>query len=165
MKTTINTSVTNILETIISDYIQASILPPVGNIKYHDFIATTLPTTDVPHKSTPSIAHLCSLDDKRLAEATALLPAHTCTNAICYAPNSSMPWHTNSDLEGERTYYIYSKKRSIFRYKSVHNGLIYNDEDNIGWTARTFKINKHAPLWHTIWSEGYRFAFGFNSYN
>lgn len=165
MKITVNSAVTEILHTIISDYVQTSTLPPIGNVKYHDFIATALPSADVPHKSTSSIAHLCSLDDRRLAEATALLGAHTCTNAICYAPYSNMPWHTNSNLEGMRTYYIYSKKRSIFRYRSVENGLVYNDEDDIGWTARTFKIDKNVPLWHTVWSEGYRFAFGFNSHN
>lgn len=165
MKTIVNTEVTSILQTIISEYIQTYTLPESGNIRYHDFIAAAIPTIDVPHKRVYNIDHLCKLTDDRLLSATNLLSAYTCTNAICYAPYSSMPWHTNSDLEGIRTYYIYSKKRSIFRYRNVENGLIYNDEDNSGWTARTFKINKQEPLWHSIWSEGYRFAFGFNSHN
>jgi hypothetical protein len=165
MKTTVKPEVTNILQQIVSEYIQLHTLPKPGAIKYHDFITMTIPERDIPHKRVDNIHHLCSITDSRLATATAILGAHTCTNAICYAPYSSMPWHTNSDLEGTRTYYIYSKKRSVFRYKNIENGLIYNDEDEYGWTARTFKINKQTPLWHTVWSEGYRFAFGFNSYN
>ncbi len=165
MKTTVNTAVTAILEQLISEYLQSNTLPISGNVKYHDFIATTIPANDVPHRSDNSIRHICLLSDARLTAATDLLGANSCTNAICYAPYSCMPWHTNSDLEGTRTYYVYSKRRSIFRYKNTDTGLIHNDEDNIGWTARSFKIDKQQPLWHAIWSEGYRFAFGFNSYN
>jgi hypothetical protein len=165
MKTIVNTDVTNILEQLISEYVQLHTLPTPGNIKYHDFIATQIPTKDVPHKAVDNIHHICTLTDTRLSTVTSLLNANSCTNAICYAPYSSMSWHTNSDTEGTRTYYIYSKRRSVFRYKNPITGLVHNDEDNIGWTARSFTIDKQKPLWHTIWSEGYRFAFGFNSHN
>jgi len=84
-----------------------------------------------------------------------------CTNHIVYPPMSIMKWHTNSNNPGLRTYYTYGVKESIFRYIDK-NGNIIDDYDNKGWTVRRFKVDQENLLWHTIWSEGTRFAFGFN---
>ena len=86
-----------------------------------------------------------------------------CTNAMFYAPNSCMGWHTNSDTPGIRTYYTYTEGEAIFRYKDPITGDICNDFDNVGWTCRSFTIDPNRPLWHTVWSEKLRFAFGFNN--
>ena len=85
-----------------------------------------------------------------------------CTNYIAYPPNTIMAWHTNSDTPGVRTYYIYTERPGIFRYID-ESGDTVDDYDNVGWTARSFKINPEKPLWHTVWSQGLRFAFGFNT--
>jgi len=84
------------------------------------------------------------------------------TNSIVYPPNSVMKWHTNADNIGIRRYFVFTAKPGIFRYQCPISGKIIDDEDNIGWTGRQFVISKKNPLWHTIWSPGVRFSFGFN---
>lgn len=100
--------------------------------------------------------------DKFISAAGHLIGADRCSNAIIYPAMSIMDWHTNSDQPGIRTYYTYTEGRAVFRY--YLDGEYYEDEDNIGWTARQFVIDPEKPLWHTIWTEKHRYAFGFNTY-
>lgn len=85
------------------------------------------------------------------------------TNAIVYNPMSYMKWHTNSNNVGYRHYYTFTTKEAIFRWIDPTTGEIHDEIDNKGWTYRVFKISDKDLLWHTIWSEGVRFSFGFNS--
>lgn len=85
-------------------------------------------------------------------------------NAIWYFPKGMMDWHTNSNYPGLRTYYTYSEKESIFRWKD-YDGVLhtYYETPNV-WTKRTFEIPSDGRLfWHTIWSEGWRLSLGFNT--
>ena len=85
------------------------------------------------------------------------------TNSVFYPSLSMMPWHTNSDNKGVRTYYTYTNKEALFRWRHPQTKEIITETDNVGWTKRQFiVINKDPYLWHTVWSEGVRFAFGFN---
>ena len=93
-----------------------------------------------------------------------ILDAKECTNAVLYPPNSIMDWHTNRDSIGERIYYVYNLKRGVFKYVDPDTKEIVVDYDNPGWTCRRFKIEYDRPLWHSVWSEGKRFAFGFNTH-
>jgi len=99
---------------------------------------------------------------KLLAEVKDILGASSSTNAIMYYPKTAMKWHTNSNILGTRIYIVLNTKEGIFRYKDPFTGEIVDSYDNKGWTIRKFKISKDYKLWHTIWSEGRRFAFGFN---
>lgn len=89
-----------------------------------------------------------------------------CSNAVAYPPMSFMPWHTNSDSAGLRTYYSYSQKESLFMWVHPETKETHVETDNIGWTCRSFIVpsTKDLKLWHSVWSEGVRFAFGFNRY-
>lgn len=88
-----------------------------------------------------------------------------CSNAVAYPPMSFMPWHTNSDSVGLRTYYSYSQKESLFMWVHPETKEIHVETDNIGWTCRSFVVPSGGlKLWHSVWSEGVRFAFGFNRY-
>jgi hypothetical protein len=88
-----------------------------------------------------------------------------CSNAVAYPPMSFMPWHTNSDSVGLRTYYSYSQKQSLFMWVHPETQKTHVETDNIGWTCRSFVVPSGGlKLWHSVWSEGVRFAFGFNRY-
>lgn len=105
--------------------------------------------------------YIVDRQDKFISAAGHLIGADRCSNAIIYPAMSIMDWHTNTDMPGIRTYYTYTEGRAIFRY--YLDGEYHEDEDNIGWTARQFTIDPKAPLWHTIWTEKPRYAFGFNT--
>jgi len=102
--------------------------------------------------------------DVRIKEIQKLLSADKCTNAIMYPKNTIMDWHTNADIVGERAYIIYTKEPGIFRYRDPKTKEIIDDIDNVGFTGRIFPIGKTKEdlLWHTVWSPGKRFSFGFN---
>lgn len=98
-----------------------------------------------------------------LKHVRCLLNSAECTNAVMYPPYSIMDWHTNRNTIGERIYYVYNLKRGIFRYIDPETKEIVVDYDDEGWTCRRFRIEYYKPLWHSVWSEGRRFAFGFNT--
>jgi hypothetical protein len=125
------------------------------------FRSLELPDSEVLKDDKINTKQLLNKQNKLISAAGHLLGADSCTNAILYPPMSIMSWHTNSDMPGIRTYYTYTEGRAIFRY--YLDGKYYEDEDDIGWTARQFKIDPKAPLWHTIWTEKPRYAFGFNT--
>ena len=99
--------------------------------------------------------------DNLLDEVCSLLNVTGVTNSIVYPVNTLMKWHTNNDRVGRRTYYTFTLAESIFLYKDVDSGKIIEDLDDVGWTVRSFDIDKSKPLWHSVWSRGVRFSFGF----
>ena len=132
---------------------------------FEQFSQIKVPTSDIVAISSNNgnFIHLADTNkDSLLLKSAKQLGASSCTNAIVYGPMSVMSWHTNSNIPGERIYYTYSLKTSVFRYVDPNDGKIKDDYDNVGWTARKFLVDKNRLLWHTVWSEGIRFAFGFN---
>lgn len=101
--------------------------------------------------------------ESKLEECKKLLNAKQVTNRMYYPPNAMLPWHTNSNLEGVRTYYTFSMEGGIFRYKDIKTGELVSVQDDIGWNVNQFKIPKDDLFWHTIWAKGRRFSFGFLS--
>jgi hypothetical protein len=163
MKNNIDSTITDILSKIIKENRDKLKLVTKDTHSLEEFISLPLPKEEKTKASKPFI-QLCDIEtDSNIQQVIQLLGATRCTNAIIYPPNSIMEWHTNNDIEGMRTYYVYSQQKSIFRYIDPFTNEIINDYDNIGWTCRNFKIDKKAPLWHSVWSEGIRFSFGFNS--
>jgi hypothetical protein len=136
-------------------------LPPASNKDLAEFRSRLLPEKNVYKDVSSAMVHLPVPKNKLISAAGHLLGADQCTNAILYPAMSIMAWHTNADMPGIRTYYTYTEGRAIFRY--YLDGEYHEDEDNIGWTARQFIIDPKAPLWHTVWTEKPRYAFGFNT--
>lgn len=147
-------------------------LEPLGTTK-EQFLSYPVPTDNIemPENGKELGVDLMYSDDNGLSTWTTrrldfvTLDGYkpTITNALVYNPMSHMAWHTNSNVEGYRHYYTFSTKQSIFRWKCPITSEINNEVDSVGWTYRVFKITKEQLLWHTIWSEGIRFAFGFNT--
>lgn len=171
-KINISTEITNILETIVNE---TSFLRniPSPMLTREDFYRLKIPDYDqqkgifekrdgVDLLSNTYVRHR---DTRRyvalLKQVCNLLDYDRCTNAKIYPPMSVLNWHTNSDLPGIRTYYTYSEKEAIFRYRDPATGEIIDDYDNIGWTVRQFTITKDNLFWHAVWSDGPRYSFGF----
>ena len=104
-------------------------------------------------------------DQSFINEVIDQLGASYCTNTMYYSPGSFIDWHTNSDDPGIRTYILYTSKPGIFRYKDLNTGQIIDDLDYVGWTQRTFKVDKQNLLWHCVYSPAPRFSYGFNYVN
>jgi hypothetical protein len=101
-------------------------------------------------------------DGIKLVVCAKLIGARRCTNAVLYPEMSIMDWHTNSNDVGTRIYYTLTEGEAIFRYIDF-DGIEKEDHDNVGmWTVRSFPISDKNLLWHTIWTEKKRYAFGFN---
>jgi hypothetical protein len=163
MKNNVDTTITNILSKVIKENRDKLNLVSKDNHSLEEFISLP-PPKEEKNKASKFFIQLCDLEtDSNIQHVVQLLGATRCTNAIIYPPNSIMEWHTNSDNEGLRTYYVYTQRKSIFRYVDPTTNKIINDYDNIGWTCRSFRIDKKVPLWHCVWSEGIRFSFGFNT--
>ena len=118
-------------------------------------------SVDIPFIQDKGFIRVAEQNNKYLYAATKILNAEECTNAIMYPPRHMMRWHTNSDLPGTRTYYIYSERPGIFAY--LKNGEVCYDEDDQGWTVRQFEVKADEPFWHAVWSDGVRYAFGFKN--
>ena len=101
-------------------------------------------------------------DSDNIKQVIEHMNASYCTNTLYYSYGSSLNWHTNSDVPGMRTYILYTTKPGIFRYKDPETGEIVDDEDYVGWTQRTFKVDQEKLLWHCVYSPAPRFAYGFN---
>ena len=134
------------------------------------FLSQTLPSEDVVKGNGDGVVNdkvMLLHDDHPLFEGIVKSGGFDhCSNSIAYPPMSFMPWHTNSDAVGLRTYYSYSQKESLFMWVHPETKETHVEKDNIGWTCRNFIVpsNKDLNLWHSVWSEGVRFAFGFNRY-
>ena len=145
----------------------------INNIQFKQYVKSTeqqfysipLPKKEViKHSGNECLYHIIEPQTATiLRHCIKFLNADSCTNAVVYGPESVMEWHTNSDNIGYRTYYTYTIGKGIFRYKDPESEQLVNSYDNAGWTVRRFKIDDELPLWHTVWAEKLRFAFGFNS--
>jgi hypothetical protein len=125
-----------------------------------EFLSIPCPEEDVDRDHSSPKWTLEGFKHKYLLAAKGLLGAKMITNYILYPPNSVMHWHTNSDMEGTRVYYTHNDGDGIFKYIDS-DGNHQLDYDEKGWTCRTFQITKEDPLWHTIWTNSNRYAFGF----
>jgi hypothetical protein len=149
--------VIKLLKAIVKNH--SVLTTPYKKITKEEFLNVKLPTNDVENDFQIKW-NLSNYNRKYLIAAGSLLKAKRITNAIIYPPYSMMGWHTNSNYEGIRTYYTYTEDEAVFRYVDS-NGDMQLDYDNIGWTRRTFKIQKKNPLWHSIWAKSNRYSFGF----
>lgn len=129
---------------------------------YEMFSKWQIPSDDLEHAPSNSVF---TLGEGTVAApvktAKELLKASLVTNACVYNPMSGMFWHTNSNSVGDRLYYTFGLDRSVFKYRDPKTGEIKESWDSCGWTARRFTIQKDAPLWHSVWTSGRRFSFGF----
>ena len=74
-----------------------------------------------------------------------------------------MGWHTNHDFPGDRWYFVYNTEpdRSFFRYIDPDTGQMETAWEPAGWCLNHFVAgNYQSPLWHCIYTSGYRFSFG-----
>tara|TARA_R110001599_G_scaffold60338_6_gene167698 strand:+ start:972 stop:1478 length:507 start_codon:yes stop_codon:yes gene_type:complete len=131
-------------------------------ITYEMFSKWQIPSDDLttaPPNSTFTLGE--GTDAAPVRTAKELLKASDVTNACVYNPMSGMFWHTNSNLVGKRLYYTFGLDHSVFKYKDPQTGEEHESWDAVGWTCRTFDILDGTPLWHSVWTSGRRFSFGF----
>ena len=79
-----------------------------------------------------------------------------------YPPGGYMSWHTNSKSPGWRLYinYVEEPGKSFFRYRDPETGKIKTSYDK-KWNFRLFKIEPKKPFWHAVYSDTYRYSFGY----
>jgi hypothetical protein len=153
-----NDNVIKILSSIINNSNTQDI---DSGLTKEDFLNQKLPTVNIDKEEDNHFVSIINSKDIKLSACAKLLNCVECTNAIMYYSNSFMKWHTNSDNPGKRIYYTYTVGESCFRYIDK-NGNDIIDYDNVGWTAREFRVPEQGYLWHTIWTNKKRYAFGFN---
>jgi hypothetical protein len=160
-----NNKVVQLLTLLIKNNASSIVFPEYKRYSEQDFYSLPIPLNDIEkHKGSQGFMPLKSnVNSVLISLCVRELNATTCTNAIVYGPQSIMDWHTNSNNIGYRTYYTFTNRKAVFRYVDPSTKCIVNNYDNIGWTVRRFKIDKKNLLWHSIWTEGIRFSFGFNS--
>lgn len=159
MKQELDKSVVTLLTSVIKSHISNI---SDKNVTLEEFRSSEIPTDNIISFTTENEYDLvCNRGDVRIQAAKKLLGATRSTNAIMYPPLSQMKWHTNSDIIGKRIYYTYTEGKAVFRYLDV-DGVVKEDWDNAGWTARSFIIEPNRLFWHSVWTEKSRYAFGFN---
>lgn len=158
MKITPNTKICTLLDYIIKT---GPISTYVDSYTKEDFLLDEPDfSSDKAHGINNHFTQVCMPSNVYISAAAKLLGAKLITNSVIYPEKGYMGWHTNSDLEGTRIYYTKTDGEAIFSY--YKDGVRYNDYDNIGsWTCREFKVSKTDLLWHAIWTEKPRYAFGF----
>ena len=79
-----------------------------------------------------------------------------------YPPGSHLAWHTNARVPGWRLYLVYAEEpgRSFFRYRDTRAGEIVTAWDDT-WNARMLNFDSRELFWHAVYSETYRFSFGY----
>lgn len=79
-----------------------------------------------------------------------------------YPPGSHLAWHTNARVPGWRLYLVYVEDpgRAFFRYRDTPTGEIVTAWDD-GWNIRLVNFDDRDPFWHAVYSETYRFSFGY----
>jgi|TARA_B100000035_G_C21025994_1_gene566234 hypothetical protein len=120
----------------------------------------------IPEEDRPKTSSGYSLVNEEVPDikkAIELLGANESTNAYMLMSGQGLGWHTNSNEPGIRTYYTFCIDPSVFIYKDPVTGEIVEDWDDVGWTARRFEVSDDPLFWHTVWSSGRRFSFGFSS--
>lgn len=162
MKIKPNNDVIKILNSIVRD--DNTCVKNMGMHKKH-FYAKQVPDQDITNPIADidnGFRLIYPKDGIKLVACVKLLGARRCTNALLYPAMSIMDWHTNSNDVGTRIYYTLTEGEAIFRYIDF-DGIEKEDHDNVGtWTVRSFPISDKNLLWHTIWTEKKRYAFGFN---
>lgn len=155
----------NQITTILKEIIKDSQKQWAKKITYREFSEQEFLERPIPSKDIPASFSGIPIQgyESLLEDCRKLLNAKKVTNSIYYPPSSMLPWHTNSDLEGVRTYYTFSMEGGIFRYRNPDTAEFINAYDNKGWNVNTFEIVKDKPFWHTVWAKGSRFSFGFLS--
>lgn len=85
------------------------------------------------------------------------------TGFYWYPPFSYCGWHTNSDNEGRRLYYIYSQEENKSFLRSMKDREMVTKYDNLGWTKNDFRVNsdKENLNWHCVGSYTNRISIGF----
>ena len=85
------------------------------------------------------------------------------TGFYWYPPFSYCGWHTNSDNEGRRLYYIYSQEEDKSFLRSIKDGEMVTKYDNLGWTKNDFRVNSDESNlnWHCVGSYTNRISIGF----
>lgn len=164
MKIQVNEEVVAILSEIIKNRRGDLFQITSGASDKEKFDSQIFPSEDVTKgefssKNTPVFLNLSVQDNRLLERAKEIIGADEVSNYLIYRPNTHMRWHTNSDIEGTRIYYTFTLGNAIFRYRKGNE--IIDDVDDYKWTARSFRISKADPLWHTIWTDSVRFSFGF----
>lgn len=130
-------------------------------VTLEDFRGYEIPKSDVQHVGN-SVHVIGDGTEEQIARSKNLLGASEVTNAVYYSPMSMMYWHTNSNVPGTRIYYSFSLDKSLFAYRDPDTGETVEDWDDEGWTARAFDISADKLFWHSVWTSGRRFSFGFN---
>lgn len=101
---------------------------------------------------------------KKLQPVADMIGASYLTNYNYYPKSNYLTWHTNSDVQGTRTYYSFcSGGYSCFRYIDPETKEVIDVVDKKGWNVNQFIVSKEKPLWHTVYSDTRRFSFGFNT--
>lgn len=87
------------------------------------------------------------------------------TGFFWYPPLSYCGWHTNSDNEGRRIYYIFSQEKNKSFLRNIQNDQIVTKYDNLGWTKNDFTVSsdKTNLNWHCVGSYTNRISIGFKS--
>lgn len=162
MKIKANNDVIKILNSIVCS--DNTSVKNMGMYK-KQFYEQQVPTQDITNPTPDPNNGFTTIYPKngiKVVACARLLGARRCTNALLYPEMSIMDWHTNSNDVGTRIYYTFTEGEAIFRYIDF-DGIEKEDHDNVGmWTVRSFPISNKNLLWHTIWTEKKRYAFGFN---
>ncbi|NBT50184.1 MAG: hypothetical protein EBT12_01295 [Marivivens sp.] len=157
----------SILGNVINDTKERWLDFPVGpDVSEKTFFAQPVPKVEVYKKSAGQPSLLVTPLDfvrqmPRLKEVAERIGAKEVKNHCAYMPRTMMPWHTNRDEPGQRTYLTLTTGRALFRWMD-NEGVLHTEEDVInGWTMRSFEVSQDYPMWHSIWTEKTRFSFGF----
>lgn len=133
---------------------------PTKTLTLDEFLKRPLPHMDIPKSASGA---LFENDEKEISgllkECAEILECDDVTNCTRMEANTQLPWHTNSDNEGYRIYYI--KGKGVFKYLDENGNQQLSYDDPNDWTCRKFKIVKEKPFWHSAYAEETRFAFGF----
>lgn len=129
-------------------------------LSYEQFLERPLPHADIPMSQSgldfrtenPKIVNI-------LNECVEILGYDDVSNCNVMQKNSQLPWHTNSNLLGWRTYYI--KGHGVFKYIDENGDQQVSEDNPDGWTVNRFLIDNNKPLWHSVYAHEKRYAFGF----
>lgn len=135
-------------------------------LTYDEFLARPLPPFDIPRSFTGRDPRRDSQrgDDIQndLMEVCKLIGHDWVSNFNIMSAQTQLPWHTNSDQVGWRTYYC--KGGGAFKYIDENGEQQVSQDAEDGWTCRSFKVTADNPLWHSVYAYRKRFAFGFGKH-
>tara|TARA_R110000796_G_scaffold88366_1_gene190149 strand:+ start:437 stop:937 length:501 start_codon:yes stop_codon:yes gene_type:complete len=150
------------LDSLVSEMAKSVSPDNLKTLSFDEFLSRPVPRHDIPHSN--GGGKMFTQFEKfipTLEKCTSILDHVRCTNAVLMFENTQLPWHTNSNRPGTRTYY--STGGGAFKYIDA-DGVqqISLDNDN-GWTVREFVLTKDDPFWHSTYSPSRRFSFGFGT--